>query len=178
MAQDPNDRSPPVQVEDLLRLKRSERPTEAFWDEFDRGLHQRMLQALVKKDPWYRQLMRMLTIPALPTLAITSAAALALLLLLRPINFQAGSNVSALATHNPSTVRVIAPHFAPELAEHTHSDYQIEAMSSDWVPVETGFTCDFKFEGIQGLRAGSDYSMNFALNAASLDGVGSAGLVF
>lgn len=42
-------------VEALLRFKRAEKPDAAFWGRFDAELHQRMLQTLVKKEPWYRQ---------------------------------------------------------------------------------------------------------------------------
>ena len=44
-----------IDLDQLLRLKRSERPDDAFWSQFDRELHQRMLQTLVKRDPWYVQ---------------------------------------------------------------------------------------------------------------------------
>ena len=50
-----------VSIDKLLRLKRSEKPSLQFWDEFDHELHQRMLQALVKKEPWYLQIWNRLT---------------------------------------------------------------------------------------------------------------------
>ena len=58
MADTNNAHDKEVKVEDLLRLKRAERPSEAFRNTFDRELHQRMLQTLVKKDPWYVQGLR------------------------------------------------------------------------------------------------------------------------
>ena len=58
MAKLPLERQADINLEDLLRLKRSERPSDQFWNEFDRELHQRMLQTLVKKDPWYLQVLR------------------------------------------------------------------------------------------------------------------------
>ena len=58
MAKLPTERQAGINLEDLLRLKRSERPSDQFWNEFDRELHQRMLQTLVKKDPWYLQVVR------------------------------------------------------------------------------------------------------------------------
>ena len=47
--------TPKPQLEALLHLKRSEKPDAQFWERFDSELHQRMLQTLVKKEPWYRQ---------------------------------------------------------------------------------------------------------------------------
>ena len=40
-------------LEALLRLKRAERPDEAFWEEFDRGLRQKQLAAIIEPKPWW-----------------------------------------------------------------------------------------------------------------------------
>ena len=40
-------------LETLLRLKRSERPDSDFWDEFDRGMKQKQLAAIVEPKPWW-----------------------------------------------------------------------------------------------------------------------------
>lgn len=42
-----------VTLEQLLHLKRAERPDERFWDEFDRELHRRQLATAVNVRPWY-----------------------------------------------------------------------------------------------------------------------------
>lgn len=44
----------PVTLEDLLRLKRAERPPTEFWEQFDRTLRAKQLAALVEKRPWWR----------------------------------------------------------------------------------------------------------------------------
>ena len=44
----------PVTLEDLLRLKRAERPPAEFWNQFDRELRAKQLAALVEKRPWWR----------------------------------------------------------------------------------------------------------------------------
>lgn len=46
----------PVTLEDLLRLKRAERPPAEFWSQFDRELRAKQLAALVGKCPWWRTL--------------------------------------------------------------------------------------------------------------------------
>lgn len=43
-----------IAVEDLLRLKRMERPAPEFWAEFDRELRAKQLAALVEKRLWWR----------------------------------------------------------------------------------------------------------------------------
>lgn len=49
----------PVTIEDLLRLKRAERPPAEFWGEFDRKLREKQLAALVAKRPWWQRLPRL-----------------------------------------------------------------------------------------------------------------------
>jgi hypothetical protein len=44
----------PVTLEDILRLKRNERPPAEFWTQFDRELRAKQLAALVEKRPWWR----------------------------------------------------------------------------------------------------------------------------
>ncbi len=46
----------PVTLEDLLRLKRAERPPAEFWNQFDRALRAKQLAAIVEKRPWWRSL--------------------------------------------------------------------------------------------------------------------------
>jgi len=50
--------SPPsrVTLEDLLRLKRAERPPSEFWAEFERELHKKQLAALVERKSWWHEL--------------------------------------------------------------------------------------------------------------------------
>lgn len=47
---------PKVTLEDLLRLKRAERPTPEFWTQFERELRQKQLTALVQKRRWWDDL--------------------------------------------------------------------------------------------------------------------------
>ncbi|WP_457795345.1 hypothetical protein [Horticoccus sp. 23ND18S-11] len=44
----------PITIEDLLRLKRAERPPAEFWTDFDRTLRAKQLAALVEKRPWWQ----------------------------------------------------------------------------------------------------------------------------
>jgi len=51
----------PVTLEEILRLKRAERPPAEFWTQFDRELRARQLAALVEKRPWWKTMPRLLT---------------------------------------------------------------------------------------------------------------------
>ncbi|HLS28016.1 MAG TPA: hypothetical protein VK041_05150 [Opitutales bacterium] len=43
-----------VRVEDLLKLKRAEKPSNEFWVRFDQDLQQKQLQALLRPSLWSR----------------------------------------------------------------------------------------------------------------------------
>lgn len=43
-----------VTLEDLLQLKRAERPRPEFWEKFERELRAKQLAAIVEKRPWWR----------------------------------------------------------------------------------------------------------------------------
>jgi hypothetical protein len=47
-----------IELEDLLRLKRAERPPAEFWSEFDRQLRAKQLAALVGRRPWWQSMPR------------------------------------------------------------------------------------------------------------------------
>lgn len=53
MALENHNTVPKISLESLLLLKREEKPTKEFWDNFDRDLRQKTLQALVHQEPWY-----------------------------------------------------------------------------------------------------------------------------
>jgi hypothetical protein len=143
MADSKTSRQNEVQVEDLLRLKRAERPDAAFWDTFDRQLHQRMLQTLVKKDPWYAQVLRGATGRIAQTTAVGAAAAFLALLVVRPAfidSLQATpgalSESSESAPLAQNADQPTSSHVAPvevamaDFDDSLTADYRIESMSS------------------------------------------------
>jgi len=40
-------------LEDLIRLKRAERPDAAFWHDFERGMRKKQLAAIIEPKPWW-----------------------------------------------------------------------------------------------------------------------------
>ncbi|HEX9781147.1 MAG TPA: hypothetical protein VGA56_00245 [Opitutaceae bacterium] len=50
-----------ITLEQLLALKRSERPGGAFWEDFDREFQRRRLATLVNTLPWYLSAFRVIT---------------------------------------------------------------------------------------------------------------------
>lgn len=52
----PDETRPKVTIEDLLRLKRAERPHQDYWVQFESEMRQKQLAALLRKDPWWTRL--------------------------------------------------------------------------------------------------------------------------
>jgi hypothetical protein len=50
----PPEKHRPVTLEDLLRLKRAERPAPEFWTRFDSELRAKQLAAIVDRRPWWK----------------------------------------------------------------------------------------------------------------------------
>lgn len=53
MPDSPKNDSSRVTLEQLLQLKRNERPAPEFWENFDRELRRRQLAAVVTAEPWF-----------------------------------------------------------------------------------------------------------------------------
>lgn len=66
-----------VTVEDLLRLKRAERPPAAFWATFEAEIRAKQLSAIVNKRPWWHGLSRAAAVVSRYQLPFGAAAALA-----------------------------------------------------------------------------------------------------
>lgn len=164
-----------VQVEDLLRLKRAERPDMNFWNEFDRDLHQRMLQTLVRKDAWYIQLMRGLTGRIAQTSAVGAAAALIALLALRPASIDETQPGKAYFANGATTATLEAEQThgilskLPEFDLAAVMDYRIEAISSRAEDAE--YTAEYALDSFEvasyGREAYTSDSASFALSGVA-----------
>lgn len=73
-----------IVLEDLLKIKRHERPSDIFWEKFDEQLHQRTLEELVYKPSLFSRflrfsrLSRFLSISLRPALSVGAFALLTL----------------------------------------------------------------------------------------------------
>ncbi len=152
-----------VKVEDLLRLKRAERPDDAFWNTFDKELHQRMLQTLVKKDPWYVQLLRAVSGRIAQTTAVGAAAAFLALMVVRPAFVETLAPNEGLSFAKESTAHIerVDPVAAPTRALTAGSP--VEVAMSDF---DGGITPDYQIEAITAISAASElgYTQDYALD--------------
>jgi hypothetical protein len=74
-----NQREPkPVTIEDLLKLKRMERPSGDFWAQFERELRAKQLAAIVERRPWWHRLSRGAVFVSRQHIPIGAVAVLAL----------------------------------------------------------------------------------------------------
>lgn len=153
-----------VKVEDLLRLKRAERPDVAFWDNFDRELHQRMLQTLVKKDPWYVQVMRGLTGRIAQTVTVGAAAVFVAMLSLRPAmvdNADPKSGQNAPSSHGVPLA---------DLADQSSITDTLETLQAQGVlptfpEIDFSAVMDYKIDTISNEAADTDYTAEYALDS-------------
>jgi len=72
------DKKAPVTLEDILRLKRAERPNPEFWIRFERELRAKQLAAIVERRPWWNGLSRIFGVVARNHLPIGAITVLAL----------------------------------------------------------------------------------------------------
>ncbi len=116
-----------VTIEDLLRLKRAERPTAESWEAFDRELRAKQLAAIVEKRPWWRRLPQRLGGLARLHLPIGATAVLAITL----ISIRDYQPVSS--TQNAGSTDVILP--GAPVASQTPGDVVQPAVEVAPAPV-------------------------------------------
>ena len=172
MATQPNTPETEIKVEDLLRLKRAERPDEAFWNQFDSELHQRMLSTLVKKDPWHIQVLRGLTGRiAQAGFVAAAAAALAVMVVVRPaivgIEHESPAQLARTASALPAALVDGLPQSIDSavLASAGATDYSIDSISAREASATGMYRQEFDLDRIE--VAALDYAAYSADDAAS-----------
>ena len=179
MANSTKDSRNKVSLEELLRFKKAERPDQDFWKDFDSELHQRMMQTLVKKDPWYTQLIRGLSGKFAQATAISAAAAVLGLMVLRPAfvasdpGEQAAPALAKVELAEPVQGETSTDDLDPALM--ADADYEIETLSTSSVENEAStVTQDYGLDHIEVASYDRDaYSADMALPGFTSTGVAS-----
>ncbi len=113
MSEPPSEPRRRVTLEDLLRLKRAERPSPEFWADFEGELRQRQLAALVEKKSWWQEA---ITLPRLRGLRVPLGAMAALALTLVSIHrFSPSAAVEPRAIEAPPGKPATTPPARPEV---------------------------------------------------------------
>lgn len=106
----------PVSLEDLLRLKRAERPAPEFWDEFDRELRAKQLAALVEKRPWWRELPQVFSKYARYHLPLGASAVLAVTFF----------TVRDYRSEPAATVTLESERIVPAVSSYSAAEYAVD----------------------------------------------------
>jgi len=108
-----NSKKTTVTLEDLLRLKRAERPPAEFWSEFERDMRVKQLAAIVEPRPWWAPLIRVGARVAHYQLPVGAAAILALSFITvreyRSVNLGSSDAPEAAPQIVPAEVAVSTP---------------------------------------------------------------------
>ncbi|MBP7143132.1 MAG: hypothetical protein KBA71_14575 [Opitutaceae bacterium] len=125
-----------VSLEEVLRLKRLERPDPQFWDRFDKELREKQLAAIMAKRPWWQMdLSRMMTGLARARVPVGAAAVLTLTFLVVRENRRPGEDDQGPATSKEMVVTTPA-----SLGDHDSDAIEVAAaktMQSSAVQVES-----------------------------------------
>ena len=101
-----------ITLEEVLRLKRREKPSAEFWEQFDRELRRKTLRALVDEKPWHQKYLT----PVFGRMAIALPLAAATVLALVFTVFQDGISLGQ-STHGKAQTSLVPK----------NKEYQVEA---------------------------------------------------
>jgi hypothetical protein len=125
-----------VTIEDLLRLKRAERPDAAFWSDFERELRQKQLTALLEKRPWWHNVPQLIARRAYLPIGATAILAFTLISVkyYAPLQVAQMEGASAGAASSPNRVdEIVSPQraAAPVSSPLVNRNDQIASAASD-----------------------------------------------
>jgi hypothetical protein len=142
-----------VTVEQLLRLKRAEKPEAEFWERFDRELHGRMLRTLVNGESKPAGWSRWLRMRWLQAGAVAACVAMVAVFALELELLDSGVAATSVAAYQADRVEVADVSTAPEIVvavdETTtavaveRTDFGIGRVASAKPASEASFSRDF-----------------------------------
>jgi len=136
----PQPRAKPT-LEDLLRAKRSEKPDAAFWQDFERGLRQKQLAAIIEPRPWWlglSLLSRKIGPLGMPISA--GAAALLALVVMRVSPVGGLTQAVSLSSPEPVAVAIVTPSASAAKVLSTASSVAAPAATVGAVPLTQAVT--------------------------------------
>ena len=139
-------------LEDLLKLKRHEKPSAEFWKGFDRELREKTLKTVVHQQRWnVSEVVRAARRVFAPAFPVAAAALVAVAFLVPSDNFQSGltpiqdSFEPAFAVHNP--------HF---VSDSVHSSHHAFAPNAHHVQAGVGSGVCFAAHSLGGASSMTD----------------------
>src|SRR5665213_1042377 len=114
LAQMKRDTEQKITVEDLIRLKRAERPPAEFWATFESEIRAKQLSAIVSRRPWWDGFSRVFAVVNRHQLSFGAAAAVAMAFV--GLRYMESPRAAAQATPTlPVAVVTVAPLAAREM---------------------------------------------------------------
>lgn len=138
-----------VTVEDLLRLKRAERPDPEFWNKFEAELRQKQLAALVERRRWWQSLPQIFVRRAYVPIGAAAVLTVSLISVrtftpatlapqddMRPLQSRVAATAPAAAIA-PSVEQTVQA-AAGQLAEADVPEQAVAVQLSEKMPAQTG----------------------------------------
>lgn len=144
MAEKPSKDSEKISVEDLLQLKKHEQPDQAFWDSFERELHEKKLRSLVKAPSASKGALIRLFGKLHPALPLSGAAAFTLTFLV------ANGYLNTAAFFQQEAPQQVVAASVPETTVQTPATQEIQPMADfqasyvvSTLPAHSGETMEY-----------------------------------
>jgi len=116
-----------ITVEDLLRLKRAERPEPEFWSKFEGELRQKQLAALVQREPWWHRLPQAFARRAYVPIG---AAAILTVTLVSVRTYLPGQFAGVPDTLAPAAASVASVSSSPDVSSAVSSESQAQVAAA------------------------------------------------
>jgi hypothetical protein len=127
------DQRPKVTVEDLLRLKRAERPAPEFWGNFERELRQKQLTALLEKRPWWQEIPQLIARRAYLPVGATAILAFTLVSVKYYAPAQLAQVENPPAGSSVAVDRLVAASVAPVSSPLVNRSETVQSATEDTV---------------------------------------------
>lgn len=124
-----SDSKKPISLEDLLRLKRAERPPAEFWPQFERELRAKQLAAIVARRPWWSELPRHIFSSFSRYQLPLGATAVLALTFISLRQYQPAENDQALAA-SLKAISSASAEYAPVVENEIGAPHQVVAVAA------------------------------------------------
>ncbi len=159
-------------LDDLMRFKRAERPAPEFWVEFDRGLRQKQLAALVKRPKGWARIRPVFVRGLRWAVPATAAAAVATVVVQMPLGLATREQPVEVASRNvDSAVDAVD---AQSLRADPGPSQARSVVVAQSRPVETTVPADSSTTAEPASRHLETEPQDFAWSAVALSGASAA----
>lgn len=150
--------APKVTIEELLRLKRAERPSSEFWTRFEQDLRAKQLAAIVEPRPWWISLRLPQIARALSRYQLPAGAAAVLALSFVVVREYRPHPTLRSADIEPAIMQPVAEAAAPERSASPEAGESASSGAARLPAAATAPAKDLPVASASSARAGEDMS--------------------